>query len=260
MILQGCASNQPQAQPPQQSPAQPSSSQTQAGSNSASKSADSGSGESRPAGEPMPKAVPANAARASSDHLRSREQAGVDTHMRFKGRAGAGRRVNQAVTAGKRESQGTIPAAGRQSARGQTSREHLAHLERALDHSLADFDGRLLREREKLNQTRAGDPAGATMTGGSGQFTEPNAATMSSNGSASGSGNRPEGPVATIGGDVSKGSPSGTVPAGIPDGHDDDVVARQLREAAESETDPVLRKKLWQEYKDYKNGTASQRR
>lgn len=36
------------------------------------------------------------------------------------------------------------------------------------------------------------------------------------------------------------------------DGSDDDIVARQLREAAEQETDPVLKKKLWQEYEAYK--------
>jgi hypothetical protein len=33
---------------------------------------------------------------------------------------------------------------------------------------------------------------------------------------------------------------------------DDDIVARQLREAAENETDPELKKKLWQEYEEYK--------
>ena len=35
---------------------------------------------------------------------------------------------------------------------------------------------------------------------------------------------------------------------------DDDVVARQLREAAEEETDPELKKKLWEEYRKYKEG------
>jgi hypothetical protein len=35
---------------------------------------------------------------------------------------------------------------------------------------------------------------------------------------------------------------------------DDDIVARQLREAAEKETDPELKKKLWKEYEDYKKG------
>lgn len=33
---------------------------------------------------------------------------------------------------------------------------------------------------------------------------------------------------------------------------DDDIVARQLREAAEKETDPELKKKLWEEYEAYK--------
>jgi hypothetical protein len=33
---------------------------------------------------------------------------------------------------------------------------------------------------------------------------------------------------------------------------DDDIVARQLREAAESETDPELRERLWREYEEYK--------
>ena len=44
-------------------------------------------------------------------------------------------------------------------------------------------------------------------------------------------------------------------PPDIPDGRDDDIVARQLREAAERETDPELREKLWQEYDKYKGNT-----
>ena len=38
------------------------------------------------------------------------------------------------------------------------------------------------------------------------------------------------------------------------DGSDDDIVARQLREAAEQETDPALKEKLWHEYEAYKRG------
>ncbi len=41
-------------------------------------------------------------------------------------------------------------------------------------------------------------------------------------------------------------------PEDIPDGSDDDVVARQIREAAQGEQDPKLRKKLWEEYRRYK--------
>jgi hypothetical protein len=36
---------------------------------------------------------------------------------------------------------------------------------------------------------------------------------------------------------------------------DDDIIARRLRRAAENETDPELREKLWDEYRDYKENT-----
>jgi|TARA_B100001971_G_scaffold140686_1_gene129983 hypothetical protein len=45
------------------------------------------------------------------------------------------------------------------------------------------------------------------------------------------------------------------VPDDIPDGQDDDIVARQLRELAMAEKDPVLREKYWEEYRRYKEGT-----
>ena len=57
-----------------------------------------------------------------------------------------------------------------------------------------------------------------------------------------------------------EGTPAGTddtrVPADVGDGHDDDVVARQLREAAQSEEDPAIREKLWDEYRRYKRGES----
>jgi len=39
------------------------------------------------------------------------------------------------------------------------------------------------------------------------------------------------------------------------DAQDDDIVARQLREAAEKETDPEIKEKLWKKYEEYKNST-----
>ena len=44
------------------------------------------------------------------------------------------------------------------------------------------------------------------------------------------------------------------IPEGVGDGQGDDIVAKQLREAAMAETDPKLRQKLWDEYKRYKAG------
>lgn len=63
--------------------------------------------------------------------------------------------------------------------------------------------------------------------------------------------------VASAGGPGEAGGQAGNtnVPPDIPDGKDDDVVARQLREAAENEQDPELREKLWDEYRRYKSST-----
>ena len=60
----------------------------------------------------------------------------------------------------------------------------------------------------------------------------------------------------TAGGGTAGGSGPSTVPADIPDGRDDDIVARQLREAAMKETDPELRERLWEEYRQYKKSTT----
>jgi hypothetical protein len=56
----------------------------------------------------------------------------------------------------------------------------------------------------------------------------------------------------TGGGAGKGGGGPNTAPKNIPDGRDDDVIARQIREAAEKETDPELRDKLWKEYIEYK--------
>ena len=58
-------------------------------------------------------------------------------------------------------------------------------------------------------------------------------------------------------GSKDRGAHSAPPPADIPSGDDDDVVARQLREAAQKERDPVLRDKLWDEYRKYKKQQAS---
>jgi hypothetical protein len=54
------------------------------------------------------------------------------------------------------------------------------------------------------------------------------------------------------GGANGSGKGPSTAPAEAGGGEDDDIVARQLREAAEKETDPELREKLWKEYVEYK--------
>ena len=46
--------------------------------------------------------------------------------------------------------------------------------------------------------------------------------------------------------------PRGAAPDDIPDARDDDIIARQLREAAMAESDPELREALWEEYRRYR--------
>jgi hypothetical protein len=69
-------------------------------------------------------------------------------------------------------------------------------------------------------------------------------------GGQGGGGNVPE--------DTPSTGPTGPVevPEEFADASDDDVIARQLREAAMAEQDPALREKLWEEYRRYKANGA----
>ena len=137
-----------------------------------------------------------------------------------------------------------------------------------LDDALKDFDGEILAEREVI-QARSNERAG---TGG----TVPNYPSSASGGSGGqlpgesgvpgdpGAPGDPGGAQQQTGGYEPRGMPSqnspqrappataGNVPDDIPDARDDDIIARQLREAAMNETDPELREKLWEEYRRYK--------
>jgi hypothetical protein len=150
----------------------------------------------------------------------------------------------------------------------------LEKLNRELNASLARFDGAMLGERER-NQARAeesgGGRAGASSAGledgaaagGAGSEDDASYGTpMPAHGgggaegtaadSSSGSGMSTAGGGSGRKGDFEHtASNSANVPADIPDGSDDDVVARQIREAAMKEKDPELREKLWDEYRKY---------
>ena len=97
----------------------------------------------------------------------------------------------------------------------------------ALARALEELDGEILDERA------IGDGAGS----GAG---------------ADASRAAPPPPAAQTGGIAA--TPRPPLPPDRPDARDDDVVARQLREAAMAETDPELREDLWEEYRRYKSG------
>jgi hypothetical protein len=55
----------------------------------------------------------------------------------------------------------------------------------------------------------------------------------------------------------SGGGGNGATMPKVVTGSDNDIVARRLRKAAEQETSPALRAKLWKEYADYRQGIAA---
>lgn len=55
---------------------------------------------------------------------------------------------------------------------------------------------------------------------------------------------------------ASGGGGNGATAQKVSVGSDNDIVARRLRKAAEQETNPALRAKLWKEYADYRQGIS----
>jgi hypothetical protein len=167
----------------------------------------------------------------------------------------------------------------------EDSVDRLQALDRQFNESLAAFDEMLLKELRLIQANsakrmkglaeaaaEAGKRAGAE--GGGSSSTEKGSA---AEGEASG----PEGTGKEKGGSGTeqaktpggRGKPgdaagsgresggwgpggSGAPPSTYSSSPDDDIVARQLREAAEKETDPELKAKLWKEYEEYKKSRA----
>jgi hypothetical protein len=154
----------------------------------------------------------------------------------------------------------------------QTSAERTATMDAELNAGLGEFDEMLLREQERVKAAASrterggGGSAGSGSSGqGDGQGDSGAEGGQTGDGSESGdvtgSGDQPVSggaggqlPSGAAGGGGTQTGARGR-PADIPDGSDDDLVARQMREAAEKETNPELKKKLWDEYRKYKQGT-----
>jgi len=174
----------------------------------------------------------------------------------------------------------------------RSDEEIIGDFDAELDASIAVFDGMILDERAKAEAIEAslgggqeGGQEGGELGGGSGgdgslfedgdiyeglpgygEF--PESADQGEEGS-DGQQASNEGESSTPSGDASSSeataegsvaSPSGLettrrggIPEDIEGGSDDDIVARQIREAALKEKDPALREKLWDEYRKYKN-------
>lgn len=150
----------------------------------------------------------------------------------------------------------------------QTPEEQIAAMDAMLNAGLGAYDERLLREQERIEAATPNSNADAGGGGGG----DGSSAANPDDGAEGGSGNAGDatgseresaednsgqgatGPADNSAGAGKPGSDQDR-PVDIPDGSDDDIVARQLREAAENETDPELKAKLWDEYRRYKQGT-----
>lgn len=148
----------------------------------------------------------------------------------------------------------------------RTQAEKTTALEGDFLASLGDFDDMLLKEEEKVvarvptqreasASSQAGNSGGKGAPGGT-EDTGTTGDTVANDGSEV-QGNQPISGVETeggpgAGGGIQKPSAYGVSGGTLPPPKDDDIVARQLREAAEKETDPELKKKLWEEYWKYK--------
>ena len=133
-------------------------------------------------------------------------------------------------------------------------------LEAELERALESFDGMILEQRGPVlaqgdRLPEPAKPAEASGGAGSPQASAPSRRPAplppeQPRGGQGGSGNVPEDtPTTGSAGPVE-------VPEEFADASDDDVIARQLREAAMAEQDPALRDKLWEEYRRYKANGA----
>ncbi|MDJ0915510.1 MAG: hypothetical protein QNI95_18210 [Desulfobacterales bacterium] len=165
--------------------------------------------------------------------------------------------------------------------------DQLSVLDKELDDSLAAFDDMLLKEMETIRSKshkkmtdlaeeaaeaaqrlrEKGIDVGSSGDGsGDSENEQENARTGEKDSEQEGQSGKAresgESSRASSQGKMEKSSSSGKQassgssqqPAG--EEQDDDIVARQLREAAEKETDPELKEKLWKEYEEYKKGTS----
>ncbi len=160
----------------------------------------------------------------------------------------------------------------------QSAQEQLAELDASLASELAEFDEKLLIEQQKVHAraARASESGGAdggqaaggggdSKNGAGGVDAGPGAGGENTGAEETGrdrdsrsgeASSRADGRGA--GGDMKTERSAGGAsapPEDIPDGSDDDVVARQLREAAQKERDPELKRRLWDEYRRYKGST-----
>ncbi len=125
----------------------------------------------------------------------------------------------------------------------RTDEEKVAALDSVFNASLGEFDDMLLKEQEQIalhvpSRREGGNDGGSAAGTGEGKSSGGKGQKYAKSDRSAENADPGKGGVARGSRDLSKS--------------DDDIVARQLREAAEQETDPEVKARLWEEYRKYK--------
>ncbi|MEZ5528760.1 MAG: hypothetical protein R3E57_02270 [Porticoccaceae bacterium] len=234
-------------------------------------STESQSAESKPESQQASQASSASAAQAEETEEQAAEEQASEQQ------AASAAQVGQPPSGEEGE-----PAAATAAGGVMSDEEEISALDNQLNASFAVFEGMMGEARASgggelaADGEDAGGAAGGTAGGGAGAGAggplyeegdlagEPVAGLPGGSGTdeqqGSGWGDGNDGSRGTVttsygkDGGINSTLPGGAIPDNIPNGSDDDVVARQIREAAMNEKDPALREKLWEEYRKYKQG------
>jgi hypothetical protein len=147
-----------------------------------------------------------------------------------------------------------------------TGDEAAAALEGELDSSSGEFDQRMREELQRLaaeaaaREGRTGSGGSGDSAGGAGEGTSGSAEESGGGGGSRTGAEEGDETSGAVGGSGPGATGSSEIPPDVGDGSDDDIVARQLREAAMAEKDPELREKLWDEYRRYKASVSGSKK
>ena len=136
--------------------------------------------------------------------------------------------------------------------------ERAEQLGKELDESVGDFDEVLMEEQREIETVGRNTEGYGTGSGGrsGGTISLGEQEAGAQGGGSSGGGGGGGGGGASARSDPLEGMSEGEIEKRTPDDiaviMDDDIVAKQLREAALAEENPELRERLWDEYRKYK--------
>jgi hypothetical protein len=156
--------------------------------------------------------------------------------------------------------QGTGGAGGVGEFPEESDAERAERLGKELEESLGGFDGTLQEEQDEISAAGRSTEGFGDGSQGSGDGGISLGQQGGGGGGGAGGNNSGGNQVSVANDRVSRESPVAGMsqeeirertPDDIPITVDDDIIARQLREAALTEDDPALRERLWEEYRKY---------